>query len=294
MTTEQETGRGAPVRRAVPKTGTRRSAVSQQPKPRPRIDTRPEAGGKGSAAERARAEAAAERALLDGRAGAPGAARGKAPAPERGKPAPARGAAPARGKSATAERGTPAPVRGKAPAPERGTPAPVRGKAPAPERGKTAPARGKAAAPERGTTAAPSRGKTAAPGKAPGTERPEAAKGRARVKAPAARPAGGRGPARRQRTPFVLLVVGLLCGGLVSLLLLNTMLAQDTITDAKLREEIAVAKRENEKIDQEYQLKTQPGNIAKLAEMQGQHTDWDEVNAYSSAGDQASQADPQR
>ncbi|MEV4798882.1 hypothetical protein AB0K18_02615 [Nonomuraea sp. NPDC049421] len=279
MTTEQETGRGAPVRRAVPKTGTRRSAVSQQPKPRPRTDTRPEAGGKRSAAERARAEAAAERALLDGRAGAPGAARGKAPTPERGKPATARGAAPARGKSASAERGTAAPVRGKAPAPERG---------------KTAPARGKAAAPERGTTAAPSRGRTAAPGKAPVTERPEAAKGRARVKAPAARPAGGRGPARRQRTPFVLLVVGLLCGGLVSLLLLNTMLAQDTITDAKLREEIAVAKRENEKIDQEYQLKTQPGNIAKLAEMQGQHTDWDEVNAYSSAGDQASQADTQR
>ncbi|MEV4566531.1 hypothetical protein AB0K12_22420 [Nonomuraea sp. NPDC049419] len=279
MTTEQETGRGAPVRRAVPKTGTRRSAVSQQPKPRPRIDTRPEAGGTRSAAERARAEAAAERALLDGRAGAPGAARGKAPAPERGKQATARGAAPVRGKSASAERGTPAPVRGKAPAPERG---------------KAAPARGKAAAPERGTTAAPSRGKTAAPGKAPVTERPEAPKGRARVKAPAARPAGGRGPARRQRTPFVLLVVGLLCGGLVSLLLLNTMLAQDTITDAKLREEIAVAKRENEKIDQEYQLKTQPGNIAKLAEMQGQHTDWDEVNAYSSAGDQASQADTQR
>ncbi|MET8865935.1 hypothetical protein ABZW11_23605 [Nonomuraea sp. NPDC004580] len=280
MTTEQETGREAPVRRAVPKTGTRRSAVSQQPKPRPRIDTRPEAGGKRSAAERARAEAAAERALLDGGgAGTPGAARGKAPAPERGKPAPTRGAAPVRGKSATAERGTPAPVRGKAPAPERG---------------KAAPARGKAAAPERSTTAAPSRGKTAAPGKAPVTGRPEAAKGRTRVKAPAARPAGGRGPARRQRTPFVLLVVGLLCGGLVSLLLLNTMLAQDTITDAKLREEIAVAKRENEKIDQEYQLKTQPGNIAKLAEMQGQHTDWDEVNAYSSAGDQVSQADPQR
>ncbi|MFG1695708.1 hypothetical protein [Nonomuraea sp. NPDC049309] len=244
MTTEQETGRGAPVRRAVPRTGVRRPAVSQQPKPRPRPDVRAEARAD-VRSEAAGRRPAAERARLDARAS------GSAGAPARGR---------------ATGRATAAPVRGKAPAPER-TKAPTRGRTAAPERGKPA-----AAATER------------RPGEPTG----------ARVrKAPAARPAGGRGPARRQRTPFVLLVVGLLCGGLVSLLLLNTMLAQDTITDAKLREEIAVARRENEKIDQEYQLKTQPGNIARLAEMQGQHPDWDEVNAYT-GDERPNQADTER
>jgi hypothetical protein len=96
-------------------------------------------------------------------------------------------------------------------------------------------------------------------------------------------------PERRQRAPFVLLVVGLMSGGLVSLLLLNTMLAQDAITDANLREEIAVARQENDKLDQKYQLKTQPDVIAQLAENQGLGTNWDDVNSWSSANDQASQ-----
>ncbi|MFI6987185.1 hypothetical protein [Nonomuraea wenchangensis] len=126
----------------------------------------------------------------------------------------------------------------------------------------------------------------------PGTRtgaRPEAASRPARAQA---RPAAARRPARRQRTPFVLLVVGLMSGGLVSLLLLNTMLAQDAITDAKLREQIAVARQEKEKIEQDYQRKTQPGVIAELAEQQGQHPDWDNVNSWN--GDQAPQADTQR
>ncbi|MGW4795323.1 hypothetical protein ACWEPC_23210, partial [Nonomuraea sp. NPDC004297] len=66
MTTEQETGKGAPVRRAVPKTGTRRSATNQA-KPRPRPDTRLDAESKSSAAERARADAAAGRRPVGGR-----------------------------------------------------------------------------------------------------------------------------------------------------------------------------------------------------------------------------------
>ena len=45
--------------------------------------------------------------------------------------------------------------------------------------------------------------------------------------APAARPARTRQPAKAPRTPFVLLIVGLLGGALVSLLLLNTVLAED-------------------------------------------------------------------
>ncbi|TMR20673.1 hypothetical protein ETD86_18025 [Nonomuraea turkmeniaca] len=174
MTTEQETGRGAPVRRAVPKTGTRRYGAPHQSKPRPRPDTRPENGGKAPVDERARPDAGAKRPVAE------------------------------------------------------------------------------------------------------------------------ARPAPRRRPARRQRTPFVLLVVGLMSGGLVSLLLLNTMLAQDAITDATLREEIQVARQENEKIEQEYRLKTQPDAIAKLAEQQGQKPDWDDVNGWSSAGDRVGQVDTER
>ncbi|MEO3789989.1 hypothetical protein ABGB14_07230 [Nonomuraea sp. B10E15] len=177
MTTEQEFGRGAPVRRAVPKTGTRRSGAQHQSKPRPRPDARPHAQGARTVTGRARPEA---KRLPDG---------------------------------ARADTGRPVPRRR---------------------------------------------------------------------------------PARRQRAPFVLLVVGLLCGGLVSLLLLNTMLAKDAITDANLREEIAVARQENEKIDQEYQRKTQPNVIAEMAEKQGHQPDWDDVNAWTSAGDRASRVDRER
>ncbi|MEO3884911.1 hypothetical protein [Nonomuraea sp. B5E05] len=177
MTTEQEFGRGAPVRRAVPKTGTRRSGAQHQSKPRPRPDARP------------RTESA--RPVTD-------------------------------------------------------------------------------------------------------RSRPEAKRPAAGARADTGRPAPRRRPERRQRAPFVLLVVGLLCGGLVSLLLLNTMLAKDAITDANLREEIAVARQENEKIDQEYQRKTQPNVIAEMAEKQGHQPDWDDVNAWTSAGDRASRVDRER
>ncbi|MER7500127.1 hypothetical protein AB0L05_31895 [Nonomuraea pusilla] len=98
----------------------------------------------------------------------------------------------------------------------------------------------------------------------------------------AARPA--RRPARRQRAPFVLLVVGLLCGGLVSLLLLNTMLAQDAITEAKLHEEIAVARQGNEDLSRKYEMDTQPDKLAERAEAQGQHPDWDSVNVWDGTG----------
>ncbi|SDI05715.1 hypothetical protein [Nonomuraea jiangxiensis] len=238
MTTEQETGRGAPVRRAVPKTGTRRSGASHQSKPRPRPDTRPDAESKWSAAERARLEAG-----------------GKRPAGERGR-------AEADGGQFAAERGQ-AGVDAKRPVAERGR-AGLGGRRSVAERPRT------------------------------DGKRVANAGDRSRAEAGASRPVPRRLPARRQRAPFVLLVVGLLCGGLVSLLLLNTMLAQDAITDASLREEIAVARQENEQIEQQYQRNTQPGILAELAEKQGQHPDWDKVNGWSSAGDQASRVDTER
>ncbi|WP_052424193.1 hypothetical protein [Nonomuraea candida] len=239
MTTEQETGGGAPGRRAVPKTGTRRSAAQPQSKPRPRPEARREAEAKRAAAERARAESAGERVRGSGVRGAE--VRGSG---ERGAGTRARGAAGGQ----------------EAPAVER-----VRG---------------------RGTPAA-ERARGTATGKRP-------VGGRTRAGAGPGRATPRRGPARRQRAPFVLLVVGLLCGGLVSLLLLNVMLAQDASTDATLRKQIAEAQLENEQLDQRYLLKTQPENIAELAEKQGYGSDWDKVNSWSSAGDQASRVDTER
>ncbi|WP_431909178.1 hypothetical protein [Nonomuraea jabiensis] len=214
MTTEQETGRGAPVRRATPKTGTRRLGAPHQSKPRPR----PDVESKLSAAERARLD-------LDGKR--PGAERERADGATRVRP-------------------------DSRPGTRTGT----------------------------GTGT-----RTGTGGKRIGS-----------VAAQIRRPVARRRPARRQRAPFVLLVVGLLCGGLVSLLLLNTMLAKDAITDADLRDEIAVARQEKEKIELEYQLKTQPDVLATQAENQGQHRNWDNVDSWSGAGadGQSGQADRER
>ncbi|UBU16904.1 hypothetical protein [Nonomuraea gerenzanensis] len=293
MTTEQETGKGASGRRAVPKTGTRRSATAHQPKPRPRPDARREPEAKRSAAEQARAEAA-----------------GRRPADERAR-ADAGGTTPTAGRARGAA-GREAGVRGAAgrDAGER-----VRDAAGREAGGRVREAAGRDAGErvrEAAGREAGQRVREAAGRETPAAERSrvksrrtpvvERVRGQAAGKRPvggssraeAGRPAARRGPARRQRAPFVLLVVGLLCGGLVSLLLLNTMLAQDAITDANLRKEIAEARLQNEQIDQEYQRKTQPENIARLAENQGYGRDWDEVNSWSSAGDQASQVDTER
>ncbi|WP_143590195.1 hypothetical protein [Thermoactinospora rubra] len=100
--------------------------------------------------------------------------------------------------------------------------------------------------------------------------------------APAARPAAQarrvpadrvRLPRRKQRAPFVLLVVGLMCGGLVSLLLLNTVLAQDSIKAGELREQIAHAKRESERAKTENLRLDQPEQLARFAEGQGMTPD---------------------
>ncbi|MEQ4716291.1 hypothetical protein [Nonomuraea sp. B19D2] len=223
MTTEQETGRGAPVRRAVPapgpkpgpKTGARRLGAPHQSKPRPRPDET-----KLSAAERARLDldgkrSGAERARTDG-----------------------------------------ASVR----------------------------------------TDASTRARTDLGAKRPATERARPAAGTrpGQPDAQVRRPALRRRPARRQRAPFVLLVVGLLCGGLVSLLLLNTMLAKDAITDANLRDQIAVARQEKEQIEQRYQLRNQPNVIAEMAENQGWQKDWDKVDSWTGDDDPAGQADTER
>ncbi|MEW9548652.1 hypothetical protein [Nonomuraea sp. NPDC050783] len=241
MTTEQETGRGAAVRRAVPKTGS--TAV-------PRTGAR--------------------------RAGAPHQSKPDPAKPDPAKPAPARPkpAEPAAARSASARSKLTEP---KTAAPRTAVP-------------RTAGSRTTGSRTTEPRTAGP---RTAGPGRTRPAARPDARPAWRAETGP--EPARRRRLARRQRTPFVLLVVGLMSGGLVSLLLLNTMLAKDTITDATLREEIAVARLEKEKIEQEYQRNTQPGVIAERAEQQGQHPDWDNVNGWDSAGDgQVNRVDTER
>ncbi|WP_336209117.1 hypothetical protein [Nonomuraea sp. LPB2021202275-12-8] len=94
------------------------------------------------------------------------------------------------------------------------------------------------------------------------------------------RPAAQRRPAR-QRAPFVLLVVGLLCGGLVSLLLLNTVLAQDSITASTLMDEISAARLQNEDLKRQLEQDKQPAVIAKHAEDLGMEPALDSVNPYT-------------
>ncbi|GHH62381.1 hypothetical protein GCM10017673_01240 [Streptosporangium violaceochromogenes] len=103
---------------------------------------------------------------------------------------------------------------------------------------------------------------------------------------PAARPAAGAGAraARRgrpPRAPFVLLVVGLLCGGLVSLLLLNTVLAQDSFRASELRTANNQLRQKKEGLKHENMQREMPGAIARAANGQRQEPDWDEMNVIT-------------
>ncbi|MGN9780167.1 hypothetical protein ACTMTF_01980 [Nonomuraea sp. ZG12] len=125
------------------------------------------------------------------------------------------------------------------------------------------------------------------PESGPSRGRPPAG-GRAAAERP--RPAAMRRPARRQRAPFVLLVVGLLCGGLVSLLLLNTVLARDSIAASKLVDEISAARLQNEQLKREIEERKLPEVIAKQAEDLGMKQSLDKVNPYTSGSTETGQA----
>ncbi|MEV0968639.1 hypothetical protein [Microtetraspora glauca] len=70
--------------------------------------------------------------------------------------------------------------------------------------------------------------------------------------------AAARGGRRPPRAPFVLLVVGLLCGGLVSLLLLNTVLAQDSFELSDLRSGTERLRQQADQLDNQVRTLTQP------------------------------------
>ncbi|WP_344863594.1 hypothetical protein [Planomonospora alba] len=64
-------------------------------------------------------------------------------------------------------------------------------------------------------------------------------------------------------------MVGLLCGGLVTLLLLNTVLAQNSLKESELRAQIKQHLLEKERLKNENMQREMPGELAEAADRQG-------------------------
>ncbi|QKW35311.1 hypothetical protein HUT06_15760 [Actinomadura sp. NAK00032] len=158
----------------------------------------------------------------------------KAPKKKRtAAPAPA-----ARGATATAAKAAPkAPP--KAPA------------KPAPKTPAKAPAKTAGTGSGKGTAAAPAKAAGGKKAKAAARSRPAAA-GRA---AP--------------RAPFVLLIIGLLGGALVSLLLLNTVLAEDAFTLTRLQQSNKQLEQQRQAYEEEIAREGSPAGLARKAEALG-------------------------
>ncbi|GII02426.1 hypothetical protein [Planobispora takensis] len=104
------------------------------------------------------------------------------------------------------------------------------------------------------------------------------------VAAPAPVRSGAPRRARAPRAPFVLLLVGLLCGGLVTLLLLNTVLAQGSFQESQLRNEIKkLSQAEEERRNVILQLEM-PDRLSKSAEGQGQQPGWENSDVITLDG----------
>jgi|SRR4051812_19876623 hypothetical protein len=129
---------------------------------------------------------------------------------------------------------------------------------------RTVPGRGPA--PRTGKVTAPRHTRPAArPGAGPGTS-PRTPGSRSTVPA---RPAGARPGVRSPRTPFILLLVGLLGGALVSLLVISTTLAQGAFRVTSLQEQNANLAREQQTLTNEVAQAGNPAVIAQKAEQLG-------------------------
>lgn len=129
------------------------------------------------------------------------------------------------------------------------------GKATVAAQGRTA---GKGAKPGPARAAA----RPVAPDRTRGAEvEPGAAPRRARAATPVAQPA--------PRAPFVLLVVGLLGGALVSLLLLNTVLAEDAFTLTELQRSNKLLNQQRQALQEEIALEESPERLAQKARSLG-------------------------
>ena len=140
----------------------------------------------------------------------------------------------------------------------------------------TTPIRPRTARPARPagrTTDGPADTTTRAPARTPNTT-PKPAKPARTVKrvngAPARRPASRKPrPVAPPRAPFVLLVVGLLGGALVSLLLLNTVLAQDAFTATELQRSNQRLNQQRQALQEEIAREESPARLAPKAKALG-------------------------
>jgi hypothetical protein len=132
---------------------------------------------------------------------------------------------------------------------------------------RTVPGRGPVPkTPRTGTVTAPRHTRPAArPGAGPGT----GVRSPGSRNAVPARPAGARPLARSSRTPFILLLVGLLGGALVSLLVISTTLAQGAFRVTSLQEQNANLAREQQTLTNEVAQAGNPAVIASKAEQLG-------------------------
>ncbi|XVQ13809.1 hypothetical protein ACQP1W_15095 [Spirillospora sp. CA-255316] len=136
--------------------------------------------------------------------------------------------------------------------------APARGAAEG-RSGGTADAAVKAASTVASRTKAPAKGGAPAQGRA----RAEAAAGPEPAERRAARPAAP------PRAPFVLLICGLMGGALVSLLLLNTVLAEDAFTLTRLQQSNKLLGQQQEALQEEIAREGSPERLAQKAEALG-------------------------
>jgi hypothetical protein len=90
---------------------------------------------------------------------------------------------------------------------------------------------------------------------------------------PSARPATGRTRARRPRAPFILLLVGLLGGAMISLLVISTTLAQGSYQITSLQQQNANLARQEQLLTQQVAQASSPSQIAQEAEDFGMQPD---------------------
>jgi hypothetical protein len=129
---------------------------------------------------------------------------------------------------------------------------------------RTVPGRGPA--PKTGTVTAPRHTRPARPVAAPRPARTGPARP---ARTGPARPAGAGPRARSPRTPFILLLVGLLGGALVSLLVISTTLAQGAFRVTSLQEQNANLAREQQTLTNQVAQAGNPAVIAQKAEQLG-------------------------
>ena len=116
------------------------------------------------------------------------------------------------------------------------------------------------------------------PGRAPELPRPQPGdqpvpgggrRAPAAAPAPAPQRAAAAGPRARSRTPFVLLLIGLLGGGLVCLLLINTTLAEGSFQITAMQHKNADLIQQEQALQQQIVQEQSPASIAAQARQLG-------------------------